>query len=326
MFIIRTKHKIKSSLSSSRKTHQYVNGFTLLEILIALFIFTILAMISTSALHTVINAQAGTEKNAARLRELQTALLIMSREIKQTTDRPIINSIGKEEVAFKGTARGFNFTHLGFENPIVAIAKSSLERSGYFWDKGKLWRQVWPALDQAPKARASSRALLHNVTNARFEYLDGEGRFHQQWPIGTDPTRTLPRAVKVELEIAQWGKLSQIYVIFADPIKTQAAISSQQGAQQSPTPKSEDSQANTDEQEQSADDKQSSTEDGDEQSTDDKQQPLQADGDEQSTDDKQLPSEAGDDQQSSDDKQSFDHEKPPATDSEQPSDDEEPPP
>ena len=50
-------------------------GFTLIEILIALFVFTIISMIMVSALHNIFNYQAETEKQAARLNELQLALL-----------------------------------------------------------------------------------------------------------------------------------------------------------------------------------------------------------------------------------------------------------
>lgn len=198
-----------------------LTGFTLLEILIALFIFSMIALISTSALHTVINAQTKTEMNAKRLRELQTTFILMSREITQAIDRPVINSIGKEDVAFKGTPKGFIFTHLGLDDPMSRIARSSLERSGYHWHKNKLWRISFEALDQAPKAKPDVQVLLHHVIFAQFSYLDGEGRFHEQWPLAAEPNRTIPRAVKIDLEIAQWGKVSQTYVIFADPLKQQ---------------------------------------------------------------------------------------------------------
>lgn len=42
-----------------------MNGFTLLEVLIALFVFTILSVMLMSALHNIINYVAGTEKSAS---------------------------------------------------------------------------------------------------------------------------------------------------------------------------------------------------------------------------------------------------------------------
>src|SRR3990167_9644363 len=88
------------------------SGFTLLEILIALFIFTLVSMMLMSALHHIINIQSGTEQNAERLRNLQLTLLKVSRDVEQIVNRPILNTAGKEEYAFIGTVREFEFTHI----------------------------------------------------------------------------------------------------------------------------------------------------------------------------------------------------------------------
>src|SRR5947209_8116839 len=94
------------NLQIARKNQQ---GFTLLELLIALFIFTIISMMLASALHTVIKAQSGSDKNALLLRELQVALLMMSRDVEQTVNRPVLDTTGKEERAFIGTPTSFTF-------------------------------------------------------------------------------------------------------------------------------------------------------------------------------------------------------------------------
>lgn len=228
-------------------------GFTLIEILIALFIFTIVAMIATNTLHTVIQAESGTEEKANRLREIQTALLIISRDVEQSVNRPITNDIGKEEVAFKGTPREFSFTHLGLENPLATIAMSSLERSGYYWQKNTLWRQVWPVLDLPPKTRSHVRPILTHVSEAQFSYLDGNGKFHQQWPLASDTNRPLPKAIRIELNLADWGKLTQTIVIFASPNQGPAIPSEERANQQ---PHAEDEQQPDHEQEEEQEKKQ----------------------------------------------------------------------
>lgn len=195
-------------------------GFTLLEILIALFIFTIVSLILVSALHNVIGLQSGAEKNAERLRTLQMTLLMMSRDIEQAVDRPILNTAGKEEVAFIGTPRNFAFTHTGLANPTGMLLRSTLQRTGYEWNHQSLSRMTWPVLDQAPQTRSQSRVLLTNVNEARFSYLDQEGRFHDYWPLAEQSNQTLPKAVRIYLTISPWGKLSQLYVISAESTKT----------------------------------------------------------------------------------------------------------
>ena len=196
-----------------KKHNRIISGFTLLEILIALFIFTILSLILVSALRTVINAQSGTEDKAERIRKLQMVLLIMSRDIEQAVNRPIINANGKEEAAFVGTPKHFEFTHAGFANPTGVLARSTLQRTGYGWNDNSLLRLTWPVLDQAPETQAHKRVLLNDVTEAHFQYLDKNGRFQDVWPLEGEENPPLPRGIRVYLTIAHWGKMSQFYLI-----------------------------------------------------------------------------------------------------------------
>lgn len=188
-------------------------GFTLLEILIALFIFTILSLMLVSALHTVIGAQSGTEKNAERLRHVQIVLLGMSRDIEQAVDRPITNASAKQDPAFMGDPHQFTFTHTGIANPMGTSARSTLQRVQYAGDENLLSRTTWDALDQAPTSKSHTRPLLTDVTEARFEYIDKDGKPHQEWPVEDQSHSPLPRAVRIYLTIKDWGKMSQLYVI-----------------------------------------------------------------------------------------------------------------
>lgn len=207
-----------STMKNDKQRKQ--SGFTLLEILIALFIFTILSLMMVGGLRSVINAQSGSEDKAERTRKLQMVLLVMSRDIEQTVNRPIINATGREEAAFVGTPTSMMFTHAGFANPTGAVARSTLQRTGYTWSEEKLSRLTWPVLDQAPETTTHSRRLLSGVTSLQFQYLDKEGRFHDNWPMeeggGEQP---LPRGVRIVMTLAKWGKMSQLYLIVAQASK-----------------------------------------------------------------------------------------------------------
>lgn len=195
-------------------------GFTLLEILIALFIFTILSLILSAALRNVIDVSAGTARSAERLRTTQIAMLMMSRDIEQAVNRPVLDANGKEESAFIGKPISFTLTRTGFANPTGVALQSSLQRIGYYWSEESLWRNTWPVLDRAPASRAHARRLLTDVTAVSFQYLDKDGHFHNEWPAEGQSKEPLPRAIRINLTISQWGKLSQLYVIPVQPSKT----------------------------------------------------------------------------------------------------------
>lgn len=194
-------------------------GFTLVEILVALFIFTIISMILMSGLHNLITIHSGTEKSAERLRQLQLAMLLVRRDVEQTVNRPIVNASGKAERAFIGTPYGFTFTHLGLANPMGVAVQSSMQRTSYFLRKDSLYRQVWNAVDATVGTHSYTKILISGITRAEFAYLDHNKQFRNQWPQQGQANQGLPRAVKLTLVIANWGALTQIYVIPVMPIK-----------------------------------------------------------------------------------------------------------
>lgn len=201
-------------------------GFTLLEILIALFIFTILSIMMTGGLRTVINMQQGTERSADRMRQLEIVLVRMSRDVEQVVNRPITTAKGQDASAFYGTQQGFVFTHGGMAG--IASQHQVLQRTQYVFGHNGLWRMVWDVLDQAQTSpKPNQRELLSNITGARFEYLDNKNVFHKEWPVNGTANQPLPRAVKVTLTIADWGSITQLYVIpaqtYITPAKQQAA-------------------------------------------------------------------------------------------------------
>lgn len=189
-------------------------GFTLLEIMIALFIFAIVSMILVSALHNILNEQSDVEKKAARLAQLQITLLLLSRDIEQTIDRPITNAAGKTE-DFLGAPHAITFTHAGLANPFGTIHRATLQRTRYQIENHHLIRMTWPVLDQTTKTVSDSRNLLNHLddTDLTFEYLDSKGTFQTTWPPRDKQEAKLPRAVRVSINIPNWGNITQLYLI-----------------------------------------------------------------------------------------------------------------
>lgn len=188
-------------------------GFTLIEILIALFIFTLVAIIISTALHTVFTTQSATQKQAERLAALQIALILMSRDIEQTVNRPIINAKNNLENAFLGTSHTLTLTHTGIANPFGQLRRSTLQRTRYSFDNNNLIRETWGVLDQVASSQSNPRLLFSPLLELQFSYLDDKGHFQKNWPPPDHPQADLPRAVRVFLTIENWGNLSQLYLI-----------------------------------------------------------------------------------------------------------------
>lgn len=210
-------------------------GFTLIEILIAMFIFTILSIMMAGALHNIINLQGGADRTAERLRGLQMVLVRLSRDLEQTVNRPVKTANNQDASAFFGNEHGFAFTHGGMSG---RPGFSTLERTEYIWGKNGFYRMAWDVLDLAEKSpKPSQRLLLENVTDGYFEYMDDKQGFHKDWPVkdgsSNSSNKPLPRAVRMTLTIQDWGTIRQTYVIPAenatDPTQTATPPAGQGG-------------------------------------------------------------------------------------------------
>jgi general secretion pathway protein J len=189
-------------------------GFTLIEILIALFIFSIVSTIMVSALHTLFSSQINTEKRAARFAQLQITLTLLSNDLEQIIDRSITTSSGNVENAVVGGNSRITFTHAGFINPLSEALRSTLQRTDYHLEKQTLIRTSWPELDQTSQTLPNQRALLTDISQLQLDYLDKEGHFQNHWPAGDQSNSDeLPRAIRVTLTLKDLGKISQTYVV-----------------------------------------------------------------------------------------------------------------
>lgn len=183
------------------------HGFTLLEVLIALFIFTIVSIIMSKALQTVFRSQHQVEMSSTRFAELNLALTLMANDLDQIIDRPVnVNTIVENSVI--GTNTILTFTHAGLSNPLGQETRSTLQRTRYLLQQNQLQRITWPALDQTPYTKSSTRIMLNDINHLEFEYLNKDNQFQYKW---TDAE--LPRAIRVSFEIEGLGRMSQLFVI-----------------------------------------------------------------------------------------------------------------
>ena len=105
------------------------DGFTLLELLVALAIFGLLAAMSYSGLHAVLQQQLYTEQAAERLGALQKLYLIMQRDIEQIVARTVRDEFGDAQLPVVG-GDALQFTRGGWRNP-AGRQRSTLQRVGY---------------------------------------------------------------------------------------------------------------------------------------------------------------------------------------------------
>lgn len=69
-------------------------GFTLLEILIALVVFTLMSVMAYQGLRAVLQSDAITRDQGQRLADLQVSLSVLERDLAQVVSRPVRDEFG----------------------------------------------------------------------------------------------------------------------------------------------------------------------------------------------------------------------------------------
>ena len=190
-------------------------GFTLLELLVALAIFSLIAVMAYGGLETVLKQKTLTEENANSLATLQKTYLLMQRDIEQAVPRTIRDEFGDPQGPLIGTTQ-FQFTRGGWNNP-ANHTRSTLQRVGYALQDRQVNRYAWLMLDRAQDSEPTRQALTDDIESMQVRYLNEAGAWQEQWP----PTMTennpdanpmdFPRAVEITLKHRRFGTLIWLF-------------------------------------------------------------------------------------------------------------------
>ncbi len=187
-------------------------GFTLLELLVAMSIFSFMAITAYTGLSNMLTSNQAITEQEQKLKELQRTMLFLEKDFRQIVSRPRRTGYGQDEVApafsYGLDSEGIiEFTKAGVSNPL-AVAKSSLERVRYDLDEQKLIRNSWAYVDYID-LEPVSMTLLTDVESLELRLLDA----NSQWKSNWGEQKTIPEAVELTLEHKYWGKIVRLFPI-----------------------------------------------------------------------------------------------------------------
>jgi general secretion pathway protein J len=187
------------------------HGFTLVEVLVAVFIFALLMIVAYGSVNALLRTRDALAEQNGRLRELQFAVGLLERDLRSALARPVREGYGEREPALIGARDAIAFTHAGVANPL-GQERARIERVGYARNDQALARSSFAVLDRTPATAPTARDLLPRVRSVVFRYFDGE-QWREQWPPGNRQPRllrALPRAVEFSIETEDLGRIQRL--------------------------------------------------------------------------------------------------------------------
>lgn len=186
-------------------------GFTLMEVLIALAIFTLVSSITASIMLYAFNTSDRVRAHGLRLTELELSMAIMERAFSQAIERAIRTPEGGLLPTFSGDASLVEFTQTGMANPGFSEKKSDMARVAFVCHKDSLLYRQWARLDFVTPKIFSQRVLLRKLKRCRLNYLGADNQRLSDWPIINQPP--LPRAVELNLSFKTWGDFNYLFIL-----------------------------------------------------------------------------------------------------------------
>ena len=175
---------VSEEIASNEKLNKHVKqqGFTLIEILIALFISSLIFTMLTFGLKTLINNYQRLEKTGFYFSRLQLGVYTLSQDLNNIMPRKIRDEKNQLLPAFRG---GENFIEM-------TTARNMLIRCLYFTDQGKLIRRTFSILDRVKPYQYKDSILFNGVIDFKLNYINAQKNTVKQWPEIQNDNITLP--------------------------------------------------------------------------------------------------------------------------------------
>lgn len=202
--------------NSHRNKHQ---GFTLIEMLVALAIMAMLSIAAYQVLYQVQLSNAVSKDRTKRFNEVQKAMVVMSSDFRQIAARsfrsndkePFDQLVVWKKGVLGGDDYGLLFTRFGWSNPQQQFPRGDVAKVGYHLNNNTLERVWWNYPDTTKGDNGTVMPLLTHVEKFSVRFY-GKKKWNDEW----DDDDTLPQAIAIELTLSDYGKIERIFLVPGD--------------------------------------------------------------------------------------------------------------
>ncbi|HQQ64239.1 MAG TPA: type II secretion system protein GspJ [Pseudomonadales bacterium] len=205
-------------------TEKNARGFTLIEVLVALTILSLLSLMAFRGLGAVLDARAHVQEETDKWLQVGAFFTRLEQDVRMAAPRSV-RSPGGQTPAWLGNMPLANTPLANTETantelsntepantepagttPLLVFSRfASVEgvdaprRVGYSLNQQQdieLW--LWPGLDVPTGTTAARYPVLHGVKTLEFQYMGSEGLWVNHWPVSTRDN-AIPRALRLRM-------------------------------------------------------------------------------------------------------------------------------
>ena len=189
-------------------------GFTLIEVLVAMAISAVIGVLSYSALNGNIRSIEVVQQQQQRMSEMQLFYGVLSRDVRQLAQREVRSGdFGPVLPPLQTGVAQVNWlelTKFGWQNPMLTN-RGELQRVAYRWEGDILYRGQWLVLDGLTDAGYREVELIKGVENIAVNVLTEQGLWQPEWPL--QGVTTAPQMLEIIITFNDIDEVRRVYAL-----------------------------------------------------------------------------------------------------------------
>jgi len=196
-------------------------GFTLVEILVAIAIFAMLSFAAYQILQGVLRSGEISREHDQNLKEIQRGMLLIERDFVQMvartsriegTDDEDLQVLYVGDEVLDSEYEGIEFNRLGWFNPLNLLPRSNVLRVGYRVQDSQLQRLYYLHPDTISGEEPEQQVILNDIEGLSFRFWD------DTWVTSWSSTSALPTGIEITINSKHYGELRRVFVLAASEV------------------------------------------------------------------------------------------------------------
>lgn len=194
---------------------KHSRAFTLLEMIVAIGIFAVIAVVSYASLNRFLDNSAVLEAKIKELRQLQLAFSLLEQDMHFISQRIVRDAYGDPEpllILNNINVAGELMRFTTARRNVRLAGTSALQRTSYLLENGDFIRINWQVLDRDQDTKEIRHLLLidvENVTVNVLQTLDGSIQSQSSW----EAVDRLPDGVEWQIRMANGKQYRRFFEV-----------------------------------------------------------------------------------------------------------------
>ena len=201
-------------------------GFTLVEVLVALFIFSLCAAAGYAGVEQVIKSAKAHTRATGEFGRLARAMRVIESDLVAYYPRPVRRRANAASLIPRRDERALALGRMrDADLALTTLSAAAARRIAFAVEDGALVRKIYARLDSSIAESPRVAALIEGVESAEWRVRDGEGEWHDDWPpldsarAGRQESeeeaeaKMKPRLIELKIKHERWGQVLRRWAI-----------------------------------------------------------------------------------------------------------------